>query len=120
MNLTEIDRKMVYFMLRELSTTKYGYRGVVVGCYDEEVNRYNFEKTDTDKDKIFQTSIRTRIIRSKDEKMIDVLAKYDTLSDFNRETSEYGPEDEKKPILSSIIELNEDDHTIHNMEEVEV
>ena len=63
---------------------------------------------------LFYTSIRTKILRSKDDKMIEVLAKYDSLNSYdkysdssrNKEDESNTKKSEKKSFLKRLTGLN--------------
>jgi hypothetical protein len=40
--MTQEARKLMAFVIRELSTLKYGYKTIVEGCYDVAIQKYKF------------------------------------------------------------------------------
>ena len=51
--MTKESRRLISFMLKELSQLKYGYRVIVEGCYDMAINNYHLEEpTELSKDQI--------------------------------------------------------------------
>jgi len=38
-------RKIIHFMIGELSSLKYGHMDIIYGCYDAAINNYGYPKT---------------------------------------------------------------------------
>lgn len=50
--------KLITWMLTRLSTTKYGWRTTVDGCYDTAIEHYHFEKPEESKEEIVDFVIK--------------------------------------------------------------
>ena len=42
--MTKESRRLISFMIKELSQLKYGYRVIIEGCYDMAINNYGIKK----------------------------------------------------------------------------
>jgi len=51
--MTKESRRLISFMIKELSQLKYGYHVIVEGCYNMAINNYKIEEpSDLSKDQI--------------------------------------------------------------------
>ena len=62
--MTETANKIIFFMIKQLSTFSHGYKEIVEGAYDAAINNYGYEAPIEGKDKIVN-------------KVLDILARLD-------------------------------------------